>query len=436
MSKNEVLIIGGGLAGCEAAMQIASRKVKARIIEMRPNKMTPVHKTGNLAELVCSNSLKSTNPVTANGILHQEMRKLGSVVMKAADIAKVPAGQALAVDRELMSKKIEEMLLSTGYVEIERGEITSIPEETPCIIATGPMTSEELSKNLSELLGGDYLYFYDAVAPIVSTESIDKSLSFKASRYNKGEAEYLNCPLNKEEYDIFYNELINAEIVQDHHGFEQVFFEGCLPIEEIASRGYDTLRYGPMKPVGLKHPKTGKENYAVVQLRQENKEATMYSLVGFQTRLKWGEQKRVFSLIPALKNMEILRYGVMHRNIFINAPSSLSPTGETLVKKGLFIAGQLSGVEGYVESSASGILCGINAVRFLKGEELITFPKETGFGSLMNYITSAEPENFQPMSINMGLFPAIEKRFPSKKDKNTAIAQIAEDVFDEFIKTI
>lgn len=436
MSKNEVLIIGGGLAGCEAAMQIASRKIKARIIEMRPNKMTPVHKTGNLAELVCSNSLKSTNPVTANGILHQEMRKLGSVVMKAADIAKVPAGQALAVDREVMSKQIEEMLLATGYVEIERKEITSIPEETPCIIATGPMTSDELAKNLSDLLGGEYLYFYDAVAPIISTESIDKSLSFKASRYNKGEAEYINCPLNKEEYDIFYNELIKAEQIQDSHGFEQVFFESCLPIEEIASRGYDTLRYGPMKPVGLRHPKTGKENYAVVQLRQENKEATMYSLVGFQTRLKWGEQKRVFSLIPALKNMEILRYGVMHRNIFINAPSSLSPSGETLVKKGLFIAGQLSGVEGYVESSASGIICGINAVRYLKGEELIVFPQETGIGSLMNYITSADPENFQPMNINMGLFPSIEKRFPSKKDKNTAIAQKAEYSFDEFIKNI
>lgn len=429
-NNQKVIIAGGGLAGCEAAYQLALRNIPSVIKEMRPVRMTPVHKTDHLAELVCSNSLKSENPFCANGILLKEMRKLNSLVLQAAEYARVPAGQALAVDRSLMSEYAEKKLAETGLVSIEREEITEIPEERPCIIATGPMTSQTLSKAISDRIGSGYFYFYDAVSPVVSEESIDKDLSFKASRYGKGDAEYINCPMNKEEYDAFLEALLSAERVEEKE-YEQKFFEGCLPVEEIASRGYDTLRFGPMKPVGLPDPKTGQEPYAAVQLRQENKEGTMFNLVGFQTRLKWPEQKKVFSMIPALKNAEFLRLGVMHRNIFVNAPSVMTATGETSCEKGLFIAGQLSGVEGYVESSASGILCGINAARMINGEKMLEFPEETAIGSLMKYITTADAKHFQPMNINMGLFPPAGIR-AKKQERYRRIAEKAEKAFDEF----
>lgn len=432
-TNKEAVIIGGGLAGCEAAWQLAAENIKVKIFEMRPISMTPVHKSGALAELVCSNSLKSSNPYCANGILHNEMRRLGSVIMQAADIARVPAGQALAVDREELSRLVETALANTGLVTVERKEIEEIPSERPCIIASGPMTSYALAKNLSEQIGTEYLYFYDAVAPIVSLDTIDLELSYKGSRYGKGDAEYINCPLSKEEYDIFLHALLNAEKVVEKE-YEQKFFEGCLPVEEIASRGYDTLRYGPMKPVGLTDPRTGKEPYAVIQLRQENKEGSMYNLVGFQTRLKWNDQKRVFRLIPALKNAEFLRLGVMHRNIFINAPAVMTPSGEISHLEGAFLAGQISGVEGYVESAASGILCGINAARKIKGQKPLIFPKETAIGSLMRYITSGSSENFQPMNINMGLFPPLEKKISNKQERYAAIAKKALVAFEEFIK--
>lgn len=425
-----VTIAGGGLAGCEAAMQLALEGIPSRILEMRPVRMTPVHKTSSLAELVCSNSLKSMNPYCANGMLHDEMRKLGSVIMEAADKSRVPAGQALAVDRTMLSEIVERRLAETGLVETERREMTEIPDERPMIIATGPMTSQVLAEKISSMIGSGYMYFYDAVSPVVSTESIDPNKSYRASRYGKGDAEYINCPMTREEYDAFLEALLSAERVEEKE-YEQRFFEGCLPVEEIASRGHDTLLYGPMKPVGLPDPRTGEEPYAAVQLRQENRDGTMFNLVGFQTRLKWGDQKRVFSMIPALANAEFLRLGVMHRNIFVNAPTVMTATGETTARDGLFIAGQLSGVEGYVESAASGILCGINAARRMRGEEPLTFPPETAIGALMNYITTASAANFQPMNINMGLFPPARKR-GRKLERHMAIAKRAAETFDAF----
>ena len=425
---NDVLIVGGGLAGCEAAWQLASRGIKVTISEMRPRKMTPVHKGAGLAELVCSNSLGSKDPNHANGILKSELSKLDSLIIQAAKYAAVPAGQALAVDRDLFSSFIEEKLLNHPLVTIERAEYTEIPQARPLIIATGPMTSPELAESLRNITGDEYFYFYDAVSPVVSLESIDMNRCFRASRYDKGEAEYLNCPMTQEEYNIFLEALLNAEKIEDKD-YEQKFFESCLPVEEIAARGKDTLRFGPMKPVGLPDPKTGNLSYAVVQLRQENKEGTCYNLVGFQTRLKWNEQKQVFSLIPALKNAEFLRLGVMHRNIFLNAPKFMQKTGLFSPLENVFIAGQLSGVEGYVESTASGLICGINCAKLLKDKPLIEFPQETALGALMNYIVSADIKHFQPMNINMGLFPPLEKKYKKKNERNEHIATRANEAF-------
>ncbi len=428
-----IMIIGGGLAGCEAAWQIASRGINVTVLEMRPRQMTPVHKTDGLAELVCSNSLGSKDPCHANGILKTELRKLNSIVMQAADYASVPAGQALAVDRKVFSSYIEDALNSNPFVSVKRMQATDIPGERPLIIATGPMTSGAFADSLRNILGDDYFYFYDAVSPVVSLESLDENCYFRASRYDKGDAEYLNCPLNEEEYNIFLDALLAAEKVEDRD-YEQKFFESCLPVEEIASRGRETLRFGPMKPVGLIDPKTSSLSYAVVQLRQENKEATCYNLVGFQTRLRWGEQQRVFRLIPALKNAEFLRLGVMHRNIFVNAPKFVRPTGQFVPLTDTFIAGQLSGVEGYVESVASGLLCGINAAACVMGRESVAFPAETAIGSLMNYIVSADAKHFQPMNINMGLFPPLGIKCRKKSERNELIAQRAGKFFDEFIE--
>lgn len=430
VQRNDVLIIGGGLAGCEAAWQLANRGVEVKIAEMRPTKMTPVHKGNGLAELVCSNSLGSKDPNHANGILKSELSIFDSLIMRAAKHASVPAGQALAVDRDIFSSFIEKELSNHALISIERKDYSEIPKDRPLIIATGPMTSPELAENLKNITGDEYFYFYDAVSPVVSLESIDMEHCFRASRYDKGDAEYLNCPMTQEEYDLFLDALLSAEKIEDKD-YEQRFFESCLPVEEIARRGRETLRFGPMKPVGLPIPTTGKLSHAVVQLRQENKDGTCYNLVGFQTRLKWNEQKRVFKLIPALKNAEFLRLGVMHRNIFLNAPRFMKKTGLFSPLKDVFIAGQLSGVEGYVESTASGLICGINCARLLKNEDLIDFPQEMALGALMNYIVSADEKNFQPMNINMGLFPPLDKKYKKKSERNERIAQRAGEALCE-----
>ncbi len=430
---NNLFIAGGGLAGCEAAWQAAKLGVSVTLVEMRPKVKTPVHKTSNLAELVCSNSLGSSNPQQAGGILKNELMRLGSLIIEAAHFAKVPAGQALAVDRDIFSSYIEEKITLNPLITLVRSEITNLPENRPLIIATGPMTSDSLAGELSRFLGNSYLYFYDAVSPVVSTESLDPDYYFKGSRYNKGEAEYINCFMTKKEYELFLDALLKAEKapVKEH---ENKFFEGCLPVEEIASRGPETLRFGPMKPVGLSHPDTGEEFYAVVQLRQENKAATCYNLVGFQTRLKWSEQVKVFRMIPALRNAEFLRLGVMHRNIFVNAPQIMEGTGLIKEAKDIFIAGQLSGVEGYIESTASGLVCGINGARLIQGRQPLLFPAETAIGALMNHLTGADVKNFQPMNINMGLFPPLEKRFKKKQERNEAIALRADASMNEFLQ--
>lgn len=432
-TKEAVEIVGGGLAGSEAAWQLISAGIPVVMHEMRPVRETPVHKTDALAELVCSNSLGNKNPQQAAGLLKSEMKRLGSIILQAAELAAVPAGQALAVDRNIFSSFITEKLTSSPLFTLKREEITQLPENRPAIIATGPMTSDALAASLSAVTGEAYLYFYDAVSPVISTDSLDPEHCFKGSRYNKGDAEYINCPLNREEYDLFLKELLAADRVEDRD-YEQKFFESCLPVEEIASRGYDTLRFGPMKPVGLNHPETGEKYFAVVQLRQENKDATCYNIVGFQTRLKWPEQKRVFRLIPALRNAEFLRLGVMHRNIFINAPKFLSPTTEFKPIPNLFIAGQLSGVEGYMESTASGLIAGMNVARLMHGKSLLTFPPESALGALLNYIVSADPDSFQPMNINMGLFPPSGQKFKRKSDRNSFISSRAGTVFSKFLQ--
>ncbi|MDQ7823237.1 MAG: methylenetetrahydrofolate--tRNA-(uracil(54)-C(5))-methyltransferase (FADH(2)-oxidizing) TrmFO [Candidatus Eremiobacteraeota bacterium] len=432
-NQPSVTVIGGGLAGCEAAWQAARRGVKVHLLEMRPLVMTPVHRTPHLAELVCSNSLGSMSQGSAPGLLKEELRLLDSLVMEAADHSRVPAGQALAVDRDVFSSSVEKALLSRPEVTLTRKEECLIPAGSITVLATGPMTSEAMVQSLQAVTGSDYLYFYDAVSPVVSLESLDSTRMFRASRYGKGEGEYLNCPLSEEEYGAFHRELTGAGEVEAHQ-HEQKFFEGCLPVEEIAKRGRDTLRFGPMKPVGLNDPATGQTPYAVVQLRQENREGTLYNLVGFQTRLTWSEQRRVFRMIPALREAEFVRLGVMHRNIFINAPRHLEPYGSMRGSEGLFIAGQLSGVEGYMESTASGLLCGINAALKARGEPMVRLPATTALGALMEHITTARPEDFQPMGINFGLITALEKRIKKKAERNKVIRERALRDLGEFIE--
>ncbi|MGI6142464.1 MAG: FADH(2)-oxidizing methylenetetrahydrofolate--tRNA-(uracil(54)-C(5))-methyltransferase TrmFO [bacterium] len=423
----EIIIVGGGLAGSEAAWQAARRGVRVTLWEMRPKRMTPAHHTGAFAELVCSNSFRAQALENAVGLLKEEMRRLGSVIMECADKEQVPAGGALAVDRQGFAACVTERVRNHPLVTVEIGEVTAIPpREQPVVIATGPLTTEDLTEDIKTLTGEDHLYFYDAAAPIVTLESLDKDVIFRASRYGKGEEEaYINCPLTREEYERLWEALVAGEVYEGKDFEEKRFFEGCMPVEELARRGRDTLRYGPLKPVGLKDPRTGKQPYAVVQLRQDNREGTLYNMVGFQTRLKWGEQKRIFSLIPGLEQAEFVRYGVMHRNTFISAPRVLRNTYQYRGDEMLFFAGQITGVEGYVESAASGLVAGINAARMAKGQKPLTFPLETAHGALANYITTANPQNFQPMNINFGLFPPLQITIKNRRERNRALAERA-----------
>lgn len=431
--SQRVTVIGAGLAGSEAAWQIASRGVPVTLYEMRPVVKTPAHHTDKFAELVCSNSLRANGLTNAVGVLKEEMRMLNSLVIGSADRNSVPAGGALAVDRDGFSGEITETLHQHPLIEVVNEEIQHIPEEGIVVIATGPLTSPALSSQIRELMGEDYFYFYDAAAPIVEKDSIDMSKVYLASRYDKGEAAYLNCPMTEEEFDAFYDALINAEVAQLKEFEKEIYFEGCMPIEVMMKRGKQTALFGPMKPVGLVNPHTGKLPHAVVQLRQDNAAGTLYNLVGFQTHLKWGEQKRIISMIPGLENAEIVRYGVMHRNTFVNSPKLLEPTYQVKTRPNLYLAGQMTGVEGYVESAASGLIAGINAVRAAQGQEGIVFPQESTIGSMAYYITHADPDNFQPMNANFGLLPSLEKRIRNKKEKNEALASRALDGVRVFI---
>ena len=420
----KINVIGAGLAGSEAAWQAAEAGVAVNLYEMRPKKTTEAHHTNNFAELVCTNSLRGYNLTNAVGVLKEEMRRLNSVIISSADQTAVPAGGALAVDRddfsELVTKRVKEHPLVTVIEE----EITEIPEGIT-VIATGPLTSEPLSKAIQAFNGSEGFYFYDAAAPIIDKSTIDMDKVYLKSRYDKGEAAYLNCPMNEEEFYAFREALVNAEVAPLKEFEKEKFFEGCMPIEVMASRGPKTMLFGPMKPVGLEDPKTGKRPYAVIQLRQDNAAASLYNIVGFQTHLKWGEQKRVFRMIPGLEQAEFVRYGVMHRNSFMNSPELLQQTYQSRKRDDLFFAGQMTGVEGYVESAASGLVAGINAAKLAKGEEPIIFPQETTIGSMAYYITHAEGKHFQPMNANFGLLPELPERIKDKKSRYEALANRA-----------
>ena len=430
----KVIIVGAGMAGSEAAWQVAQRGIKVDLYEMRPKKSTPAHKTEKFAELVCSNSLRGAGLENAVGLLKEEMRQLNSIIMESADINRVPAGGALAVDREGFSQYITDKVKNHPNVTVINKEIETIPQEDDAItiIASGPLTSEVLAKSIGELTGQDYFYFYDAAAPLISKESIDMSKAYRASRYGKGTADYINCPMDKEEYENFWQELTTAELAPIKEFEKAKFFEGCMPVEEMARRGIDTLLYGPLKPVGLEDPKTGKRPYAVVQLRQDNAADSLYNIVGFQTHLKWPEQKRVFGLIPGLENAEFVRYGVMHRNTFINSPELLRPTLQYKDRDDLLFAGQMTGVEGYIESAASGLVAGVNAAYLAKGENPVIFPEQTAHGSMCKYITSAVAKHFQPMNANFGLMPPLEERIRDKKLKKQKIAERALEFLAKF----
>lgn len=431
-SEQQVTVIGAGLAGSEAAWQIASRGVRVKLYEMRPVVKTPAHHTDKFAELVCSNSLRANGLANAVGVLKEEMRMLNSLVLGAADRHAVPAGGALAVDRDGFSGEITSTLHQHPLIEVVNEELTSLPEDGIVVVATGPLTSPALSEQIKALMGEEYFYFYDAAAPIIEKDSIDMNKVYLASRYDKGEAAYLNCPMTEEEFDIFYEALINAEVAQLKEFEKEIYFEGCMPIEVMMKRGKQTALFGPMKPVGLVNPHTGELPHAVVQLRQDNAAGTLYNLVGFQTHLKWGEQKRVFSLIPGLENAEFVRYGVMHRNTFINSPKLLRPTYQFKDRPNLFFAGQMTGVEGYVESAASGLIAGMNAAKAALGQELVVLPVETTLGSMAHYITTADFKHFQPMNANFGLLPKLETKIRNKKEKNEALAQRALDGIAKF----
>ena len=431
----KVNIIGAGLAGSEAAWQLIQRGIPVRLYEMRPKKYSPAHHTDNFGELVCSNSLRANNIENAVGLLKEELRRMDSLIMRCADENQVPAGGALAVDREKFSAQITQILTSHPLVEVIYEEVTEIPEDEITIIATGPLTDGAMAEYVKQATSQDDLYFYDAAAPIVTAESINYDKAFWASRYDKGDADYLNCPMTEEEYNAFYDALISAEVIETKEFEKAKFFEGCMPIEAMASRGRQTLLFGPMKPVGLiDHRYEEKEFYAVVQLRKDNQEGTLFNIVGFQSRMKWGEQKRVLQMIPGLENAEIVRYGVMHRNTFVNAPISLEATCRIKSKERVFLAGQITGVEGYVESTASGLVAGINAARMYQEQELVTFPVTTAIGGLQNYIVTADSKSFQPMNVNFSLIPPLEgKKIRNKKEKNAIIAQRALDDLAAFL---
>ena len=427
----KIIVVGAGLAGSEAAWQAAEAGAQVELFEMRPLRRSPAHKTDGFAELVCSNSLRGAGLENAVGVLKEEMRRLDSLIMRAADATAVPAGGALAVDREKFSAYVTEEIERHPHISVHHEEITEIPntDDAVVIIASGPLTDGALSDEISRLLGNDSLYFYDAAAPLVSAASIDMSAAYRASRYGKGEAAYINCPMDEAQYDAFWTALTTAETAQAHDFEKEIFFEGCMPVEVMALRGKTTLLYGPLKPVGLEHPETGERPHAVVQLRQDNAEGTIYNIVGFQTRLKWPEQQRVFRMIPGLTSAEFLRYGVMHRNTFMNAPRHLRPTFQLQTNDRLFFAGQMTGVEGYVESAASGLMAGMNAVCVAVEREPLVFPTKTCHGALAHYITSCDPRHFQPMNINFGLLPPLENlpRRTRKPEKKRMLAQRALD---------
>ena len=428
MNKDRVTIVGAGLAGCEAAWQLVRRGVPVRLIDMKPTKFSPAHRSEGFAELVCSNSLKAEHLTNASGLLKAEMRALNGLILASAEKCRVPAGGALAVDRHRFSETITETLKNHPLVEFESAVIDRIPDG-PCIIATGPLTDPALTDAISQLPGAKALHFFDAAAPIVTAESLDMDKVFRASRYDKG-SDYLNCPMNEDEYNAFYDALMGAELAELHNFEKKLVFEGCLAVEILASRGRQTLAFGPLKPVGLKDPRTGKEPYAVVQLRQDNAAGSVFNLVGFQTHLKFGEQKRVFSMIPALKNAEFVRYGVMHQNTFLQSPRLLDKYYADRRNPLVAFAGQMTGVEGYVESTASGYLAAVAMAAKVQGRQLPEFPKTTAIGALGLYISDESVENFQPMNINFSIIAPLEQRIRKKAEKNLAISQRALAVID------
>ncbi|MBE6761708.1 MAG: methylenetetrahydrofolate--tRNA-(uracil(54)-C(5))-methyltransferase (FADH(2)-oxidizing) TrmFO [Ruminococcaceae bacterium] len=433
---NNVNVIGAGLAGCEAAFYLAERGIKVTLYEMKPTKKSPAHKSDLFAELVCSNSLKAARIESAAGLLKEEMRRLGSICLESADKFAVPAGGALAVERNGFSEYITQKIKSHPNIEIKYEIVEKIPTDGVTIIATGPLTDDALAEDIRKTLGSEYLNFFDAAAPIVSGDSIDMNSAFYQSRYDKGEGDdYINCPLNKAEYEAFHSALISAERapLKDFEG-DVTVYEGCMPIEILASRGTDAIRFGPMKPVGLTDPNTGHRPWAVLQLRKENCEGSMYNLVGFQTNLKFGEQKRVFSMIPALKDAEFMRYGVMHRNSFINSPQLLSKNLSLKTNPNVFFAGQLSGVEGYMESAASGILAAINVFAYLSGKNPLILPTTTMLGAIVNYITDPHTKKFQPMGANFGLLPPLETRIRDKKERYGLLAKRGLENFEKTVK--
>ncbi len=434
MAEKRVVIVGGGLAGSEAAWQAARRGIPVDLYEMRPGRTTAVHRTADLAELVCSNSLKSNLLDTASGLLKEEMRRLDSLVVRVADRVKVPAGGALAVDRDAFARGITEAITALPNVRLIREEVREIPATGPCILATGPLASDAIAAAIAAFTGKEYLYFFDAISPIVEADSIDRDKVFGASRYGKGGDDYLNCPLTEAEYDRFYRELIQASEAPTHDIDKPVaYFEGCLPIEEMARRGRETLLFGPMKPVGLVDPRTGRQPFGVVQLRQDNLAAELYSMVGFQNHLKFGEQIRIFRLIPGLERAEFPRLGQVHRNSYINAPAILLPTFQARRRRDLFFAGQISGVEGYLESAASGLIAGLNAARLAEGLPPLFLPATTALGSIARYISSAETTNYQPTNIAFGLLPPLPREIRDKRQKKAALVRRALEDLESFM---
>lgn len=420
--KDFINVIGGGLAGCETAYQISKRGIKVKLYEMKPIKYSPAHSNSDFAEIVCSNSFKSNLLTNACGLLKQELRMMDSLLIRIADENSVPAGQALAVDREAFSRKVTEYIENSENIEVIKKEVIDIPDDELTVIATGPLTSDILFEKISEMVGNNELHFYDAAAPIIEKSSIDMNIAFIGDRYGKGDADYINLPMNKDEYESFWNELVNAEVVELHSFEKREIFEGCMPVEVMAKRGIDTLRYGPLKPVGFDDPRTGKRPYALVQLRQDNSVGTLFNMVGFQTNLKFGEQKRVFSMIPGLKNAEFVKYGVMHRNTYINSTKVLDNNYQMKNHKNVFFAGQITGVEGYVESIASGLLAGINAVNYVLGKEKLVFPVETIIGALTDYISTPN-EKFQPMNANFGILPKLPERIRDKQERYKKLSE-------------
>lgn len=435
MTQNFITIIGAGLAGSEAAWQAANRGVKVHLYEMRPVKQTPAHETGQFAELVCSNSLRANTLTNAVGVLKEEMRQLHSVIISSADECAVPAGGALAVDRHEFSERVTKKIKGHPNITVFNEEVQIIPDGIT-IIASGPLTSATLSEQIKQLTGEDYFYFYDAAAPIIEKDSINMEKAYIKSRYDKGEAAYINCPMSEEEFQAFYEALVTAETVPLKEFEKEIFFEGCMPIEVMANRGQKTLLFGPLKPVGLEDPRTGKRPFAVVQLRQDNAAGTLYNIVGFQTHLKWGAQKDVIRFIPGLENAEIVRYGVMHRNTFINSPNLLKPTYQLKSDEQKFFAGQMTGVEGYVESAASGLVAGLNAARLSQGQSAITFPEETAIGGMANYITTAYAKSFQPMNANFGLFPPLPQKIKNKQERYEKLAERALKSIQNFVNSL